>query len=137
MAGAAIVGVGLLVSTNEARRREKNVAKRQEEARGVERAERASQAAQSRRKQVREARLRRAEVQNQAAVTGTEGSSAAIAGQDALQRQLGANVGDIGRALAFGQAKSTSEQNILDANRKSGLEVWSSAATRFGSNFIG
>jgi hypothetical protein len=136
MAGAAVMGVGLLISTNEARNREKRVAKRNEEAKAVERAERASQAATARRQQVREARLRRAEVMNVAAGGGVEQSSAAIAATGALQQQLGTNLGNINTALGFGEAKSISEQNILDASRKSGLEIWSGVASQFGSQFI-
>lgn len=137
MALTAVVGAGLLISTNEASKREKRVARQQEQARNVERAQRASEATQARRKQVREARLRRAEVENVAAASGVTGSSAAVAAGDALQNQLGSNVGDIGSALAFGEARSIAEQNILNANRKSGLEIWSSVGTQFALSRFG
>ncbi len=59
-----------------------------------------------------------------------------IAAGDTLQGQLGRNVGTIGTALATGEAKSIAEQSILDANRKSGLEILSGVSTQFGSKFI-
>ena len=126
--------IGLtLISANEQKKREKETRAAQERAAAVERAERASQATRERRKQVRQARIRRAEVQNQAAVGGQTGSSAAVAAQGSLTTQMGTNIGSIGTALATGEAKSIAEQNIFEANRKSNLEIFSGA----GLNLIG
>ena len=137
MGVSAAIGIATFVSVSEGRRREKKVARAQEEAQAVERAQRATEATRARRKQVREARLRRAEVQNVSASTGQTGSSAAIAAGDSLSNQMGSNIGAIGTALATGEAKGIAQQNIFDADRKSNLEIFSGAAANYGSRFIG
>ena len=124
---AAIVGT-TAVSITEQRKREKRVSREQEQLGRVESATRAHEARKSRREQVREARIRQAEVENISAAGGATGSSAAIAAEGSLQSKLGSNIGEISTALAFGGAKSDREQAVLDANRKSGLELVSGAS---------
>ena len=119
---AAFVAVSV-IGISEQKKRDKKVARAQNEAREVETAERANQARRSRREQIREARLRQAEIENTAAISGQTGSSAAIAAGSSLQAKLGSNTGSIQEALAFGGAKSAAEQGIFDANRKSGIEI--------------
>jgi hypothetical protein len=119
---AGVIGL-TLYTVNEQEKRASRVEKEQKAARRVEAAERANQARKSRREQVREARIRQAQIENQSATAGQTGSSAAIAAGDSLTAKLGTNIGNINEALAFGSAKSTAEQNILDANRKSTGEI--------------
>lgn len=119
-AGMAFLTV---VSMSEANRREKRTTRAQKEAQAVEAANRANDARKARRKQIREARIRQAEVENVSAASGQTGSSAAVAAGDSLQAQLGTNVGDIQNALAQGSALSNANQKILDAQRKSGIEI--------------
>lgn len=138
MAVAAGVTLGaLFITTNEQRKREKRVERANEQARQVDAAVRANEARRSRREQVRETRVRQANIENQAAVGGQTESSAAIAGSASLQAQLGTNVGTIGNVLSEGNIKSSAQQDIFKANRRSGLEVISGVTTNFASRFIG
>lgn len=121
------------VSIHEQEKRADRVEKAQKRASEVEGAIRANEARKARREQVREARVRRAEVENVSATSGQTGSSAAIAAGDSLQARLGTNVGNINEALLTGTAKSKAEQSILDANRKSGLELASGAGIQIAS----
>lgn len=119
---AAFVAVSV-IGISEQRKRDKRVSQAQKQAALVEHAERTDQARKSRRDQIREARIRQAEIENTSASGGQTGSSAAIAAGDSLQTQLGTNIGNVNKALAFGGAKSDAQQNIFDANRKSGIEL--------------
>ena len=123
---AAVTTMG--ISIHEQKKREERVSAQQQRLSAVETATRAHQARKSRREQVREARVRQAEIENISAAGGATGSSAAIAAKGSLQTQLGTNIGDISTALAFGGAKSAAEQGIYDASKKSSLEVASGMA---------
>lgn len=126
--------VGLtLISINEQKKREKRVSQAQARAREVETATRANEARRARREQVREARIRQAEIENQAAVGGQTGSSAAIAAGSSLQGRLGTNIGSIQEALAFGSAQSNAEQDIFEAGRKSNIELFTEAGFQIAS----
>jgi len=134
----ALVYVGATaLGIRESKKRESRVETRQKEAKNVERAQRASEATRSRRQQVREARIRRAEVMSKAATGGQTGSSAAIAAGDVLQGQLGRNVGTIGTALATGEARGIAEQNIFTAGRKSMLELVSGVGQTAAASYLG
>lgn len=116
---AAVTAVSLMEQKKTAR----DTRQAQKEAGAVEGAQRADQARVARREQVREARVRQAELENAAAVGGQTTSSAAVAGASSLQSQLSSNIGSINTALSFGTARSDAEQSILDAQRKSGLQL--------------
>lgn len=132
----AVAAVGLTaISVFEQKRQAKKVERAQKEAAAVERAQQAEEVRKSRRQQIREARLRQAQIENQATASGQQGSSAAIAAGDSLQAQLGTNLGDISTAFAFNQARSTAEQNILDAGRPSDLAIAANAGLSLTSFF--
>lgn len=130
MAGAAALTVVTLV---EGKKREKRVDEAQEQRANVEGATRAEEARVSRRQQVREARVRAGEVENVSAVTQQTGSSAAIAGIDDIGSNLATNLGKINTAVTASELKSSAEQDIFDANRKSTLEILGSTALNFAS----
>lgn len=137
MAVAAAVTIGsTFIAVNEGRKREKRTIEAQKEAQEVERATQANQARLSRRKSVREARLKRSQIENLAISRGQETSSAAIAAGGSLQTQLGSNIGNLQDALAFADAGFTAQQNVFDASRKSGLEVLSGATAQFAGQLI-
>lgn len=121
------------VSIHEQEKRADRVEAAQKRAGNVEAAQRADQARKSRRAQIREARIRQAEIENVAAAGGQTTSSAAVAAQGSLQAQLGSNVGDIATALTFGSAKSKAQQDIFEASRKSKLELGTEAAFQVAS----
>lgn len=127
MALAAIIGFGGLqaqAQDSRARRVDKAQKKRSE----VETAVRANEARRSRRAQIKEARIRQSQIENISASTNQTASSAAIAAGDSLQANLGTNVGTIGTSLLTSKAKSLADSDVLDANRRSGVELVSGLA---------
>jgi len=131
--GGVIIAAATVGSVIEQRNRAKRVEDKQETAANVEVATRAEEARVSRRQQIREARVRQGEVENIAASTNQQGSSAAVAAGDDLSANLASNVGRINTGVTTGALKSKAEQDIFDANRKSGLEILSGAALNFAS----
>lgn len=119
---AAAVVATTFISVNEAKKREKRVAQQQERLRKEESARQSFEARKVRRAQIREARLKQAQIEAQAQATGTEQSSAAVAAESSLSTQLGTNVGDINTALSFSRAKSEIEGDIFKASQKGDLE---------------
>lgn len=75
------------------------------------------EARRERREQLREARLRRAQVLSAAANAGALGASTVESGLGGIQTQFGANIGRINVAQGFGQAIST--QNEIAAAQQS------------------
>lgn len=71
-------------------------------------------AKKERRQQLRELRLRRAQVLASAALSGGLGSSTTEGALGSLGSQFGSNIGAIGEAQGFGQAISTQNQAAAD-----------------------
>lgn len=121
------VGIGLIALTGytmyEQEKRADRVEEAQKREREVASATRAHESRKARREQIREARVRQAQIENTAAVAGQTGSSAAVAAGDSMTARLGTNLGDINTALATSDAKSDAAQGVLDANRKSDMEL--------------
>ena len=124
---SAFVAVSFISITEQQKRADK-VEAAQERAGKVESAARANDARKARREQVREARIRQAEIENVSAATGQTGSSAAVAAGDSLQAQLGTNIGSIQEALQVSSAQTNAQQDIFKAERKSSTELASGAA---------
>lgn len=135
---AAIVTVGaLLVGEREAKKREKRQNAAMERERAVHSAEQAYKARQARRQQIREARIKQAQVESQAQAQGTTGSSAAIAAKDSLSAQLGSNIGDIATAVGFAQAKGAAALDVHKAGQKNDLERLAGITAQGASMFAG
>ena len=135
--GAAAVFVGATVfGAVEARKREKRTQAAQERATRTEVAISQHQARQATRRQIREARVQRAQVEAQALASGQGGSSAAIASQGSLQTQLAQNVGTIQTATATSGVKHAAEMDIFRASQKSDLERLAGVTQSVSSRFI-
>jgi len=134
---AAFFIAATVVQTNEAKKREKRTIQAQEKAGKVEAAVRANEARRSRRDQIRELRRRQGQVENIAAGSGQTESSAAIAGTSSLQADFGVNLGTINSILSEGNAKTVAQQDIFNANRKSGMEVISGLGAQISGAFVG
>mgnify|MGYP000450896683 FL=1 len=124
---SAFIAVSFISITEQQKRADK-VEAAQERAGKVESAARANDARKARREQIREARIRQAEIKNESAATGQTGSSAAVAAGDSLQAQLGTNIGSIQEALQVSSAQTNAQQDIFKAERKSSTELASGAA---------
>jgi hypothetical protein len=137
-ATAAILTVGsLVIGSREAKKREKRQNAAMERERAVHSAEQAYKARQARRQQIREARIKQAEVEAQAEAQGTTGSSAAVAAKDSLTQQLGSNIGDINTAVAFAEKKSSAALDVHKAGQKNDLERIAGVTSSVSSQFIG
>lgn len=134
---AAIVVGSMVVGQHEAKKREKRQNEAMEKERAVHSAEQAYKARQERRKQIREARVKQAQVEAQAQAQGTTGSSAAVAASDSLSQQLGTNIGDINTAVGFAKQKSAAALDVHKAGQKSDLERIAGVTGSVGSMFIG
>ncbi len=117
-----------VININEQSKRADKVEAAQKSATAVERAQQANQARRSRREQVREALVKQGENENTAATAGQTDSSAAVAAGDSIEARLGTNLGTINQALQFSSAKTSAQQDIFEANRKSTAEIVSGAA---------
>ena len=73
------------------------------------------QAAQERRKQIREARIQRANVENLAASSGQQSSSAAMVGAAGIAAGTASNVGAINTAQALSSARTEAQRGVVQA----------------------
>lgn len=113
--GALIIGGASYVSAEKSRKTAqanyRQQAKEQEKVRGEQAALNAQQAANERRQQIREERIRRARVLAAAEGTGTEGSSGALGSVAGFATQLGANIGtNLGQLFGTGRINQYSQQ---------------------------
>lgn len=134
---AAVTVGSLLIGEREAKKREKRQNEAMERERRVHSAEQAYKARQETRRQIREARVKQAQVESLAQAQGTTGSSAAVAAKDSLSAQLGSNVGDINTAVAFAQGKSAAAMDVHKAGQKNDLERIAGLTASVSSQFIG
>jgi hypothetical protein len=73
------------------------------------------QAAREKRSQIREARIKRAMVENTAAASGQGSGSAAIMGGQNVTGIAGQNLGNINSALSFSKLQGDANQKMLNA----------------------
>lgn len=129
---AAVIGAAAYVSSEKSRKEAKAYYAQQATAQRAVRSEQAAlnaqQAANERRQQIREERVRRAKILQAAEGTGTEGSSGELGATGGLTTQLGAGIGTnlgqlagVGRINALQQTSAdfgTAAQNALNNQAK-------------------
>ena len=93
-----------------------------------------AQTAREKRGQVREARIRRAEVISQAEATGASGSSGEMGATSSIQSQLGSNLGHLN--YVQGQAQYASRQLQQAANFQSNANT-AQAVSNLAGKFVG
>lgn len=114
LAVAAAGGVASYTQQRKASRNQQRAADEQQKVQNEQRAAQAQQAAAERRRQVREARVRRAQIIASAENTGTSGSSGAMGALSNISTNLGANIGvNVGSIAAAGRV-SGFNQNALN-----------------------
>lgn len=131
------------VNQNRAERANRAAANEQKKANSEQVAMNAAKAAQERRQQVREARVRQGKLMQAAENTGTAGSSGELGAMGGMATQLGANIGtNLGmlagqsRANAFNQAAAdyqTEAQSAL-SDASSAQNLFSLSTTIFNAN---
>lgn len=109
---AAVVVSG--VSAYEANRTQKAAAKKEEEARDIAAAEQTSQQRAQTRQQIREERIRRAQILQSSENTGVSGSSGALGATSALQTSLGSNLASASRQANAARAITGVQQEAAD-----------------------
>lgn len=118
IAGLALAAAGTAMSYSQQRRAAANQARAEEEQRKAqqeESASRASQAAAERRQQIRDQRIRRGQIEQAAANTGTQDSSGEGGALGSLSTQLSANLGMNEAGFQRGQRISVFNQNAANA----------------------
>ena len=136
MAAWVPFAIATLFTTAVSVRQQNRVARREEARAGVERAIQGEEAARSRRQTIREAMIKRAEIENIAGAVGQQGSSAAISGAQGVTAQRNTNLGDINTSLGLSNAMTSAQSNLLRAQQPSPLQqIGQAAQTATLSNF--
>lgn len=114
LVGLAVSGVGMIaqnIQANKSYRLQQEAAQEQQKAGAQQSAQNAQSAALERRQQVREERVRRAQILNQAELTGTSGGSGEAGAIGGMSQQLGSNMGVNQSSILRGQSISGFLQN--------------------------
>lgn len=120
---AAVVGAGAAVAgTIISAKQQANAAKVQKQQRNLE-------ASRRRRSAVREARIARGQVVNQAAITGTSGSSAEAGALGSISSQLSSNLSFLDQAVGLGDqlAGFQGAANIFGSISRIGTSIFQAA----------
>lgn len=112
IAVAAVATAG--VTAYEQRQQQKSAEKKQKEARAVSQAEKAAQQTAQTRQQIRDERIRRAQILQQSQNTGVAASSGALGSTGALQTSVGSNIAAASRQANSYSAISNLEQGAAD-----------------------
>ncbi len=118
---ASMIGGGILSYTasqqaaQSQRDAAEGIAAAQQKSLDVQIAQTNEQAAQERRKQIREARIQRANVENLAASSGQQSSSAAMAGAAGIASGAASNVGAINTAQSLSSAQTEAQRGVVQA----------------------
>lgn len=134
VAGLVVAAVGTAASIQqgaEARKDQKRARREQDAARGEQAAQGAAEAAQARRQQVREERIKRAQILQAAANTGTAGSTGMLGAVGGMQTQLGSNMGLSQGNVDRGQRIGVYNQNA--ANFMGESQTHANRAGMYGS----
>ena len=121
--GAGIAfAVATTVSVVEERKRQKKTEAAQEELKKVDIASQNEKAARERRKTIKEAMVKRAQIENVAGATGQTASSAVVAGTQQITGDLAENIGNINTSLALSGAATSAQSALNQAQQVSPLQ---------------
>lgn len=115
--GLAVSAGGLIAGQAQARNSrdmQRQAASEADKARAEESAQNTRTAAQERRQQIREERIKRAQIMNQAALTGTANSSGEVGALGGMSQELGSNMGMNQGSILRGQRIGGFLQNQAD-----------------------
>jgi hypothetical protein len=128
MAAWVPFAIATLFSTAVNVKQQKKIRRAEEERAGVERAVQGEEAARARRATIREAMVKRAEIENVAGAVGQQQSSAAISGAQGVTAQRNINLGDINTSLGLNNAMTGAQSRLLRAQQPSPLQQIGQAA---------
>lgn len=114
LATSAVGTVASLHSQSQANKASRNAAEEQRKAGAWNAAQNSAQAAAERRQQVREERVKRAQILNSAANTGTSASSGEAGAVGGMATQLGSNIGFNQSMINSGQMIGSFNQSAAD-----------------------
>lgn len=104
-------------------RQQKKVEEATEKAQEVDIASQNEQASRARRKTIKEAMVKRAQVENVAGATGQTKSSAVVAGTQQITGDVAENIGNINTSLALSSAATSAQGAINRAQQTSPLQA--------------
>lgn len=104
-------------------KQQKKVEKAQKKRAAVESAMQGEEVARRRRQTIREAAMRRAEIENIAAATGQLESSAPIVAGQQVTAEEQTQLGEISTGLGIAKARTAAEQEVISAQQVSPLQT--------------
>lgn len=122
MGFAATFAITSVVGIAESRRQQRKIEKAQGEAQKIDIARQNEEALRARRKTIREARIRQAQIENIAGATGQTQDSAVIGSTNQISGQAKTNLADIESSLAISRASTEAQGAIFRAQQPSGLQ---------------
>lgn len=131
---ASVAVAGLGYSTYEQHKAQKEMRKEQKELKKTERAVQAEQAARSRRRQVAQMLVARANIENTAAASGMSTSSAALTGAQGVTAQAGGNIAQINSAVSNANRISKNQEDVALAGQ---VSPWATLAGSVGGQVAG
>ena len=138
---AAVGTAASIQQSSAARQDQKKARDAQNAARGEQQAQQNAEAAQARRQQMREARIKRAQVLQASENTGTEGSSGEIGAVGSINTQLGSNIGlsqgNIERSQRIGGFGQEASNFMADAQTHANRAQMIGQVTIFATGALG
>lgn len=132
----AAIGTGVAIdSQQDAKDAARDAAKERKKAQAEQQAMNAQKAAEERRQQVREERVRRAKILQSSENSGTSGSSGMIGAIGGLSTQLASNIGSNQGSLMHSQAIGNFSQVAADFDTKSQEALLSAQQATTFANF--
>jgi hypothetical protein len=128
MGSVAVFTLATVVNIKANKKQQKKVEAAQEQQAKVDVATQQEQASKARRATIREAMIKRAQIENVAGATGQTGSTAATAGTSQVQSQLTENIGNINTNLNLAGAATRAQQSLFNAQQPSLVQQVSGAA---------
>ena len=104
-------------------KQQKKVAEATEKAQEVDIAAQNEKASRARRATIKEAMVKRAQVENVAGATGQSKSSAVVAGTQQITGDVSENIGNINTSLALSRATTSAQGDINRAQQTSPLQA--------------
>lgn len=112
-----------VVNVSEQRRQNKKIEAAQEKQQQVDIASQNEEAARARRATIKEAMVKRAQIENIAGATGQTKSSAVTAGTTQITGDVAENIGNINTALSLSRAGTAAEADLFKAQQTSPLQT--------------
>ena len=128
MAFAGVFAVATAVNVSEQRKQAKRVRTATEKQASLERAIQGEEATRRRRTTIKEAAIKRAQIENIAGASGQRTGTAAVTSAQQVTGAAAQNIGQIQTGLSIARARTTAQQDIFEAQQVSPLQTISGVA---------